>query len=253
MSDDDQRGGRPEDPTPNQPAADGDDRFSGTRELVLHAVAGGPPRTGLPAPEVVGDLDSHLVDRYPDSWYRRQRAYEEAKRTVNRQTEWLREIDTKAMRTLRFNAILLGVVVPTATFAVQFGLVRSAEVFYNVHVGAGVAALVGSTALAGVTYTATSLDVGVSSDDIRTAQRHGLSDRQLHDTLVTSYAGWIRSNRRTLLRNSLLVTATIVLTIYALALLALGAGAAVLGGIPAPVRYGAYLGLVAVTLGCRLV
>lgn len=171
---------------------------------------------------------------------------------VDSQVDWLREMDAKAMRTVRFNAVLLGLLVPVATFAVESGLVSSTDAFYNVHVGFGVAALVGSTALAGVAYTATSLDVGVSSDDIRSAHRQDFSDRRVHDTLVASYVRWIQSNRRILVLNSLLVTATIVLMIHALALLALGGAIAVFGGVPAIVRHSTYFGLGVITVTSRL-
>lgn len=241
---------RPDPRASENPVTDGSE--TGYRKRALDAIDGRYDGTATDSEGAIGEENPPPVARYPDSWYRRGRFREEALRTLDRQIEWLGEIDTKAMRTVRFNALLLGVVVPTATFAVEFGLVGSVDAFYNVHVGSGIAALVGSTSLAGVTYTTTSLNVGVSGTDIRTAHRHGLSDRQVHDTLVTSYAEWIRSNRRMLVRNSILATATIVLMVYALALLALGAATAVLGGVPTLVRYGTYVGLGAVTLGARL-
>ena len=168
---------------------------------------------------------------------------EEVRETVEGQVAWLREIDDKAMRTLRFNAVLLGLIVPVFSFAVKFGLVNGTEAFYNGHTAVGIFALVTSTMLAGLTYTSSRLEGGVSSDDVREAKRRGLTDEEVHDTFISSYAKWIRANRRIIYWNTFLVTFTILLTVSAFVFLSLGVASAILGGIPDGIEYIAYLGL----------
>lgn len=190
--------------------------------------------------------------RYPDSWHESGHVYDELRRTVDYQVVWQRDIDDKAARTIRFNALVLGAVVPVFSFAVRFGLVGSVEAFYDLHVAGGVVALLASAALAGVTYTGSDLDVGISPRDVRVARRRSLADREVHDVLVASYARWIRSNRRTLSVNSTFISVTVLLTISALVLLALGMLQAATGGVSALVRVGAYLALGAVAFGTQV-
>ncbi|WP_135824806.1 hypothetical protein [Halorussus ruber] len=177
----------------------------------------------------------------------------EVRETVEGQVAWLREIDDKAMRTLRFNAALLGLVVPMFSFAVKFELVAEAQAFYNPHVALGVAALVASTALAGLTYTSSSIESGVSSEDIRTARRQGLTDAEVHDVLLTSYVTWIQSNRKTIRWNSVLVTMTLLLTIGAFVSLTLGLTSALVTDLPEAITYSAYLGLLAIGIASQFV
>lgn len=190
---------------------------------------------------------------YHGSWYRNETMREEVRTTVEGQVAWLREIDDKAMRTLRFNAILLGLVVPVFSSAVEFGTVTEMTAFYNVHTVLGTATLVASTALAGLIYTASSIEAGVSSDDVRTARRHELTDKEVHDVLLASYVTWIRSNRKTIRWNSTLITGTVALTIAAFVSLALGLAFALLGEIPATVTYSTYLGLLVVAIIAQIV
>lgn len=199
------------------------------------------------------DSTPEKTDEYHGSWYRNETMREEVRATVEGQVAWLREIDDKAMRTLRFNAVLLGLVVPVFSSAVEFGTVTEITAFYNVHTALGIVALVASTALAGLIYTSSSIESGVSSDDVRTARRHGLTDKEVHDVLLTSYVTWIRSNRKTIRWNSTLITSTVVLTIAAFVSLALGLTSALLGGIPKTVTYSTYFGLLVVAIAAQIV
>lgn len=190
---------------------------------------------------------------YHSSWYRNGTMLEEVRETIAGQVAWLREIDDKAMRTLRFNAILLGLVVPVFSSAVEFGLVTEMRPFYTPHTVLGIVALVASTALAGLTYTSSSIEAGVSSEDVRTARRRELTDEEVRDVLLTSYVAWIQSNQKTVRWNTILVTLTVLLTIVAFVSLALGIASAILGSIPAVVTYSAYVGLAIVAVASQLV
>ncbi len=181
--------------------------------------------------------------QYHASWYRNGTIRKEAHRTVEGQIEWIREIDSKAMRTLRFNTILLGLIVPAFSFAVKYGVVDSISAFYTIHTKVGIISLVASTAFAGVTYTSSSIEAGISSKDIRTAHKRELVDKEVHDTVINSYKNWIESNRETIFWNTILVTITILLMIYALVFLSLGIASALSGDLPKIIKYVAYGGL----------
>lgn len=190
---------------------------------------------------------------YHDSWYRNETMRDEVRATVEGQVAWLREIDDKAMRTLRFNAVLLGLVVPVFSFAIEFELVSDVQAFHTPYTALGIATLVASTALAGLTYTSSSIEAGVSSDDVRAAQRRELTDEEVHDVLLTSYVQWIRSNQKTVRWNTVLVTLTVILTIVAFVSLTLGLTSAILGTVPEVVTYSAYFGLLVVAIASQVV
>jgi len=178
---------------------------------------------------------------------------EEVRETVEGQVAWLPEIDDKAMRTLRFNAVLLGLVVPVFSFAIKFGLVTEIQAFFTLHTALGIVTLVISTALAGLTYTSSSIEASISSEDVQTAKRRGLTDEEVHDVLLTSYVSWIQANQKTVYWNTVLVTLTVIMTIIAFVALSLGLASALLGSIPAVVTYSAYLGLLVVAIASQFV
>lgn len=185
---------------------------------------------------------------YPPSWYCNETMRREARETIRSQTEWLRQIDSKAMKTLRFNTLILGLVLPTFSFAVRYDFISKTADLQNPDMLYGMVFLLSSTALSGVTYTSSSIDTGISAKDIETARRESLSDKGVHDSLLASYRAWIESNSRTIFWNTLLITSTILLMIYALVFLALGTTTALFGPVPNGIRTVAYAGLVVVTL-----
>lgn len=193
------------------------------------------------------------TDECHGSWYRNETMRDEVRTTVDGQVTWIHEMDDKAMRTLRLNAVLLGLVVPVFSFAVEFELVAEMQALYTSFTALGIVALVASTAVAGLTYTSSSVEAGVSSGDVRAAKRRGLTDKEVHDALLASYARWIRSNQRTVRWNAGLVTFTVVLTIVAFVSLTLGLATAILGGIPPLVTYGAYFGLLVLAVASQFV
>lgn len=186
------------------------------------------------------------------SWYRQGTVYQATRTTLDKQVDWLHEIDDKAMRTLRFNVLLLGLLVPGYSLAVRYGPASRLTDFYNVDTALGIGCLVLSIALAGLTYTTSSIDVGVSADDVLMARRGGVPDRVAFDALVASHAEWIRANRRVILWNSLLVTVTVLCLIYGVVFLSLGVTSALTGTVPTTVRRLVYAVLLAITVASRL-
>lgn len=182
----------------------------------------------------------------------------EADRTVERQLDAFRDVDTKASRMLRLNVLLVGVIVSTLSIASQLGSSSEAgvpviEQFENVYIEVGVAALVVSTALAAVTYSATEYDVGVSADNVRTLLDADLPTEETRALLVKNSIARINFNRSTNLRNIPLISATVVFAVIAVVLFALGAYQATIRPVPWWLSAGAMLVVAAVAIASGLV
>ncbi len=96
---------------------------------------------------------------------------DEARETVDAQRETLTDIDTKASRILRLNVALIGILVSVISIARQFGPspesgTTAFQQFVNGYTELGIGSLVLSTAFAAMTYTASELDVGLSSENL---------------------------------------------------------------------------------------
>lgn len=156
------------------------------------------------------------------SWYTNRTLAVAARRTLQSQENWIRQIDEKAMRTLRFNTVLLGLLLPGFSYAVRHDIVASPEAFYNGHVAAGVGLLLASIVLAGLTYTSSSIQTDISAGDISEARTANYTDATTHDALVSGYELSIRENRGVLFWNAVLVNATVFSMVAGLTVLALG-------------------------------
>jgi hypothetical protein len=161
----------------------------------------------------------------------------EARETVDAQNETLTDIDTKASRILRLNILLIGVLVSALSIATQNGSsgggqMSGVEPFINVYTKAGTGSLVLSTAFAAMTYTASELDIGVSSENLTTLLRADLSREDAEELLVKNYIVRINFNRSVNIRNIPLIQMTIFLVITAVALFSLGTYRAVVGPVP---------------------
>ena len=149
------------------------------------------------------------------------------------------------MRTLRFNTVLLGLLLPGFSYAVRHDIVSSPDAFYNNHVAAGVGLLLASIVLAGLTYTSSSVQTDISAGDISEAQAEEYTDATTHDALVSGYELSIRENREVLFWNALLVNATIFSMVVGLTALALGTVVALGIAVPLWVYGLSYAALVA--------
>lgn len=161
---------------------------------------------------------------------------EEARETVTAQRETLNDIDTKASRILRLNIALIGILVSVLSIAGQIapgsesGLASVAP-FVNVYTEVGIGSLVLSTAFAAMTYTASELDVGVSSENLTDLLRADFSRDEAEELLVKNYIMRINFNRSTNVRNIPLIQLTIILVVVAIVLLVLGTYQALVGGV----------------------
>ena len=161
----------------------------------------------------------------------------EARETVDAQRETLNDIDTKASKILRLNIALIGILISVLSIAIQVGPdsetgLGNVEPFVNVYTEIGLGALVLSTAFAVMTYTASELDVGVSSENLTALLKAGFTQEETEELLVKNYITRINFNRSTNLQNIPLIQLTIVLVVSAIVSFVLGLYHGVSGSVP---------------------
>lgn len=162
---------------------------------------------------------------------------EEARETVDAQQATLNDIDTKASRILRLNVVLIGALVSVLSIATRPGSDSASgnvgvEPFVNVYTEVGVGALVLSTAFAAMTYTASELDVGVSSENLTDLLRADFTADETEELLVKNYVTRINFNRSTNVRNIPLIQLTIIFVVSAIVAFALGVYQGLVGTVP---------------------
>ena len=161
----------------------------------------------------------------------------EARATVDAQRETLTDIDTKASKILRLNIALVGILISVVSIATQLSSgqrsgVGTVEPFLNSYTVLGVGALVLSTAFAAMTYTASELDVGVSSENLTKLLNSDFQQQETEVLLIQNYIMRINFNRSTNVRNIPLIQVTILLIVSAIISFALGLYHGIAGTVP---------------------
>lgn len=142
-----------------------------------------------------------------------------------------------ASKILRLNVALIGILISVLSIAIQVGPesetgLGNVEPFVNLYTEIGIGALVLSTAFAAMTYTASELDVGVSSDNLTNLLKAEFTRDETEELLVKNYIMRINFNRSTNLRNIPLIQLTIVLIVTAIVSFVLGIYQGVSGSVP---------------------
>ncbi|WP_135825378.1 hypothetical protein [Halorussus ruber] len=158
-----------------------------------------------------------------DRLKRAKLAREEARETLSEQAATLSDIDEKAMQIFRANVVLTGIIVSGVSIAVQANEADTTAIL-NPFTKFGAVLLFTATVLASATYTSTSEEIGVSSDDIT----ENILNRDYKYTLVEEglaeeYSSWISQNYRSNVQNALLFTLTLLATVMAICYFFLGA------------------------------
>jgi hypothetical protein len=168
----------------------------------------------------------------------------EARETVDGQQATLDDIDSKASKILRLNVLLISVIVSALSIVAQVGgSVATASAgdggptllldqFLNPYTKLGVGFLILSTAVAALTYTASELDVGVSSSNLTNLIRADFSTEERRELLLKNYIVRINFNRSTNVRSIPLISATILSVVSGILFLTLGTYDAILGAVP---------------------
>ncbi|MHC3438311.1 hypothetical protein ACYJ1Y_09455 [Natrialbaceae archaeon A-gly3] len=175
----------------------------------------------------------------------------EARETVTTQKETLNDIDTKASKILRLNIAVIGILVSGLSIGTQIGSgtesdLTNVEPFVNVYTTLGIGALVLSTAFAAMTYTASELDIGVSSENLADLLRADFDNRETEELLLKNYIMRINFNRSTNVRNIPLIQLTIILVVLAIISFVLGIYRGIIGPVPWWLLVGAALLIVGV-------
>lgn len=174
----------------------------------------------------VGEESEEIRERSTEEFDLDRIALEEGRRTIDKQNEILDSIDTKAARILRVNLVIVALLFTALSVATGSQADPVQEVLPNVlnlYTGLGILALLLSTGLAALTYTASAVRIGVTGGSLRSIVFEGdTSDRKRLRGLTRSYAKWIEQNYRTNAFNAPLATLTLILLVYAVVLLVLG-------------------------------
>lgn len=163
-------------------------------------------------------------------------AREEAHRTIDQQVSTLNDIDTKAAKILRLNLLLLSIVLTGFSVIGASGTEQpvSAVVsqYLNPFAVAGLVSILVSTALAALTYTASSMREGLSGRDLERLLYGDFTDKEKMYGIVQSYSQWAQSNFKVNTKNAPLGTMTVSFLVYGIVFLAAGVYEAVSEGVP---------------------
>jgi hypothetical protein len=146
---------------------------------------------------------------------------EQGRSTIDRQIEALNDIDTKSSQILRLNVLIIGALLTLASVSVrsdQFAV----DDFFNPYTIGGLASLIVSTGFAGLTYTASDTEPGIRASEITEILDKETPPDQYYEELSYGYAKWIRFNNKTNIRNTPLITITILLVVYGITLISVG-------------------------------
>lgn len=155
-------------------------------------------------------------------------AREEAHRTIDHQVDTLNDIDEKAARILRLNLLLLSIIlaglsIAAGEFATNGNLTDGAVTdLWNSYTTLGLISLLASTAMAALTYTASSMRAGMSGRDIEALVDNDATAEQNLQGIVESYSRWMQYNFKINSKNAPLGTLTLLLLIYSIVLLSMG-------------------------------
>lgn len=150
--------------------------------------------------------------------------HDEARSVLNHQIQTFNDVDSKAARTFRLDAILLGLLLTAASLVVQAEAFDIAP-YINLFTITGVLLLIFSFIVAVITYTTTTIQTGLGPTDIQRLVTEQYTEKEWLILLLRSEAAWMQQNERQQTINGTLLTVSHVALI--LAILAFSAGVAV--------------------------
>lgn len=131
---------------------------------------------------------------------RREIAYTEARAVIDAQNATMTDIDDKAMRTVRLNAVLLGLLVTGFQFA--------PNMFHSDALRLAFTLLIISTVSGVITYNESNLYVGPRGEYIEDLAGDDFPDPPWEEDLLKTMAGMIAENYDDIQRNSNWLTTT---------------------------------------------
>lgn len=134
---------------------------------------------------------------------------DESKRTLDHQLNWIQQIDNKAVRILRANILLLGLILTALSLSTRTEILNISQ-FINLFSIFGLLSLVASSMGAGITYISSSFEAGIGSNDIGDIIDSNYKKSEFERKLARSYSNWIEYNQYVLGFNAVLITVTII-------------------------------------------
>ncbi|MFB6177369.1 MAG: hypothetical protein ABEI99_09550 [Halobaculum sp.] len=178
-------------------------------------------------------------------------ALAQAQRVVDEQRQYLTDIDTKAVKLLRLNVLLIGVGVSVFSASSRAGSFHVA-VLSNWYTVVGSLLLLLSTVASGAAYTRSRVTVGPNPHGIVRLASTEADPDLVRRGLAASYAEWIAENRRAVSRTQPRVIGSIVSLLSALLFVTTGLGAVVANSLPWYVSVAPICGSVLVAWRARL-
>lgn len=148
-------------------------------------------------------------DDTPEEWatQRLETTYEQVCSVLDAQQDTISDIDTKAMRTVRFTVLLVGVAVTTAK-------ATGPGIFDSFWLGVGVLSLFGSLAVGVLTYSESDLYLGPSEQYVERLVADDFSERPWNRDMLRTCGEWISENHEVVRSNGwLLVVAQAMLLV----------------------------------------
>lgn len=138
-----------------------------------------------------------------DGWSdtRLEVGYVEARAVIESQREVIADIDDKAIRTVRLNAMIVGIVVGAAQLA-------GASMFHFSSLSGGTLCLFLSIGLGLITYSESDLYLGPNKSYIGQISRNEFGDHGWEADLLDRMGDWIAANHRDIKRNGRLLFLT---------------------------------------------
>lgn len=122
-------------------------------------------------------------------------AQDEARDVLDHQIQNFTDVDNKAARTFRLDAILLGLLLTAVSFIMR-SEAMSIEPYVNPLTVFSVIALIGSFIAAVITYTTTGIQTGLGPDDIERLVKKRYTEMEWLILMLRSEAEWMRENER---------------------------------------------------------
>lgn len=123
-----------------------------------------------------------------------ERLFEEARITVEKQIQVGESVDGKAADLLRFEALLLGILLTGASLALRAGIVPRIPLWLTGSFVVAFGLLVASTLLAIRSYEVREVHLGVHADDLVGARVEEAEEEEILDASLRGYADGIRRN-----------------------------------------------------------
>lgn len=130
--------------------------------------------------------------------------------TVDQQLEKIYREDQKAVKMVRVNLIVLGILASSLSFLFQ-GQGVDPQQFLNAHNAVGFVLILASTLLASISYATSSFELGVGPDAIDNALQ--MDNDEFFEKIANQYSDWVEENRKVHRKNAAAIEYVISLAI----------------------------------------